>query len=367
MNAETVRTDGSLRAYVDGELAGEFYSLDDARTWAKALGIDAELPEPEPELVLGSEPKSEPNQTANLLKGSLIVVAVVCVFTILPNTEPIQSSAPNRASFASASTQWYEGGSLHNASVADGKRATYADKLATAGDWLAATTWDSHLTTRDAFDRLKTKARKLVLAVDGATVDVTPNDLGGVLTAKEVAAAIISTSNDLGPVDPPVKVSVGLAVPYQSTKRVPTSVMEAIEREARLDHPSDPKTQHYVIAKQVEAYLQLANLQSPKIMPDRDFSILRDRTARDHPHDYSTQLFVFRGQLSAYEQLTDMEIPSGMAGSHFYALKTAATRKHHNDYSTQLFLLNRYIEDYLRYRASGNSGDAIVRHLLRYE
>jgi hypothetical protein len=46
---------------------------------------------------------------------------------------------------------------------------------------------------------MKHKARKLVQAVDGASIDVSPNDLGGVLTAKEVAATIIAMSNDLGP------------------------------------------------------------------------------------------------------------------------------------------------------------------------
>ena len=37
---------------------------------------------------------------------------------------------------ASAGSEWYENGTLHHSTVAVWKKATYANKLATAADWL---------------------------------------------------------------------------------------------------------------------------------------------------------------------------------------------------------------------------------------
>jgi hypothetical protein len=108
-------------------------------------------------------------------------------------------SLPLSNTIASGDEHWFQGGSLHNATVTEWKQAAYSNRLATAADWLAATTWKGHLSSHDSFDRLKDKARKLVQAVDEATMDISPDDLGGVITAKEVAALIISMSNDLGP------------------------------------------------------------------------------------------------------------------------------------------------------------------------
>ena len=93
------------------------------------------------------------------------------------------------------STHWYSGGNLHNATVAEWRDASYSNKLATAGDWLASTKWKGHLITPADFDRLKQKAIMLVNAVNEAS---TP-DKKGIIKANEIAAAIITMSNDLGP------------------------------------------------------------------------------------------------------------------------------------------------------------------------
>ncbi|MCH7974560.1 MAG: hypothetical protein IH949_11885 [Bacteroidetes bacterium] len=99
------------------------------------------------------------------------------------------------SSRSSSSKQWFQGGNLHNATVAQWKGATYQNKLATAADWLAATKWKGHLKSPADFDKLKVKAQMLVDAVD-EVVTVKKTDL---LQVTELAAAIVTMSNDLGP------------------------------------------------------------------------------------------------------------------------------------------------------------------------
>lgn len=91
---------------------------------------------------------------------------------------------------------WFQGGNLHDASVAQWKEATYQNKLATASDWLASGLWKGHLNTPSDFDNIKVKAQMLVEAVDGVVVDNNQIDHWKV---NESAAAIIILSNDLGP------------------------------------------------------------------------------------------------------------------------------------------------------------------------
>lgn len=99
------------------------------------------------------------------------------------------------SSISSSSRQWFQGGNLHNATIAQWKGATYQNKLATAADWLAATKWNGYLKSPEDFDRLKVKAQMLVSAVD-EVVNVKEMDS---LQVTEIAASIISLSNDLGP------------------------------------------------------------------------------------------------------------------------------------------------------------------------
>ena len=94
-----------------------------------------------------------------------------------------------------SSKQWFQGGNLHNATVAQWKSATYKNKLATASDWLAATKWKGHLNSPDDFDKIKVKAQMLVKAVD-EVVTVKQTDS---MQVNEIAAAIVTMSNDIGP------------------------------------------------------------------------------------------------------------------------------------------------------------------------
>lgn len=106
------------------------------------------------------------------------------------DTSTTQQTSPR------ASTQkWYQGGTLHKATLDQWRAASYRNKLATAGDWLSATTWKGHLNSPSDFDRLKVKAAKLVKAVDGSIegVDIPEQSI------TEIAAALITVANDLGP------------------------------------------------------------------------------------------------------------------------------------------------------------------------
>jgi len=91
--------------------------------------------------------------------------------------------------------RWFEGGNLHDATVAEWKRATGPNKLATAADWLGGTKWKGHLQSPRDFERLRTKARMLVQAVD----EVAANKVIDHWQVNEVAALIATMANDLGP------------------------------------------------------------------------------------------------------------------------------------------------------------------------
>jgi len=94
--------------------------------------------------------------------------------------------------------KWWEGGTLNNATIGEWKAATYKNKLATAADWLAATKWKNGMNTMEDIDRLKVKARVLVVAIDDA-IDVDDKGELSTMNINEIGAAIITLSNDLGP------------------------------------------------------------------------------------------------------------------------------------------------------------------------
>jgi hypothetical protein len=96
---------------------------------------------------------------------------------------------------SNSSTEWYSGGNLHKATVGQWRAASYSNKLATASDWLASTKWKGHLNTPTDFGRLKNKATILVSAVDEASTA----DKSGKMSVAEIAAAIMTIANDLGP------------------------------------------------------------------------------------------------------------------------------------------------------------------------
>lgn len=95
----------------------------------------------------------------------------------------------------SSSTQWFQGGNLHSATVGQWEKASYQNKLATAADWLVATKWKGHLTSPGDFDRLKLKAQMLVNAVD----EVIAGQQADYLHVAEIAAVLVNMSNDFRP------------------------------------------------------------------------------------------------------------------------------------------------------------------------
>lgn len=95
----------------------------------------------------------------------------------------------------SNSNQWFKGGNLHNATVSQWNEASYQNKLATAADWLAATEWKGHLNSPDDFNKIKVKAQMLVDAVDEVVAET---EIGS-LKVNEIAAAIVTKSNDFSP------------------------------------------------------------------------------------------------------------------------------------------------------------------------
>ena len=93
-----------------------------------------------------------------------------------------------------ARREWLQGGTLHEGTVADWKAGSAENKLATAGDWLTATDWKGHLTDSADFDRMKAKAQMLADAVD-EVVQESPDTM----KANEIAAALITMSDEFGP------------------------------------------------------------------------------------------------------------------------------------------------------------------------
>ena len=95
----------------------------------------------------------------------------------------------------SSATQWFQGGDLHRATIAEWRKASYQNKLATASDWLAGTIWKGHLKTPEDFVRLKLKSQMLVNAVDrtiaGLEIDY--------MKVAEIATSLIALSNDFSP------------------------------------------------------------------------------------------------------------------------------------------------------------------------
>ncbi|MEO1827675.1 MAG: hypothetical protein ABGX82_02465 [Pseudomonas sp.] len=86
---------------------------------------------------------------------------------------PPDNSAANADTQAQSAPQWYEGGTLHEASGLDWQKAAYADKLATAGDILARLNNVGSLSPQIAgrvneIDDYKPLAAELVTQLDDA-------------------------------------------------------------------------------------------------------------------------------------------------------------------------------------------------------
>jgi len=131
-----------------------------------------------------------------VLQHAISLLALACLLTLaVGSTDGGGKKSGTSSSSSSSKKQWFQGGNLHNATVAQWKGATYQNKLATAADWLAATKWKGYLKSSDDFVKIKVKAQMLVNAVD-EVITVKQTDS---LQVNEIAATIITLSNDLGP------------------------------------------------------------------------------------------------------------------------------------------------------------------------
>ncbi len=125
----------------------------------------------------------------------VLVLVLIGVYASMESDGPAGNQTPRTYSSANRERQWYQGGTLHHATVDQWRRASYRNKLATAADWLSATLWRGHLHSTRDFDRLKGKARILVIAVDAAVVGVDPgHDIANV-----AAVLLVTMGDDLAP------------------------------------------------------------------------------------------------------------------------------------------------------------------------
>lgn len=93
--------------------------------------------------------------------------------------------------------KWFQGGSLHKSNVAQWKKATYRNKLATCGDFLSIL-WKEHLNTKEDFQKLKVKAHILVGALDMWVSLIPDGDDGDYAPIAAMAVIIIRNRDDLG-------------------------------------------------------------------------------------------------------------------------------------------------------------------------
>jgi len=138
------------------------------------------------------------DRLSGALKHTISLLAIICLIAMAAGSTESGDGKSKTSSNSSSSKQWFQGGNLHNATVAQWKSATYQNKLATASDWLAATKWKGHLISHADFDRIKVKAQMLVNAVDKVVAGKEMDQLGS-MKVNEISASIVTMSNDLGP------------------------------------------------------------------------------------------------------------------------------------------------------------------------
>lgn len=98
-------------------------------------------------------------------------------------------------------TSWYEGGTLHSATVVEWKAASESDKLATAADWLynAQPGWKAVIDgdpSKSQLKAFKEKSKLLSGSVDTAISETSELDT---TKAAEIALMLIMMSSDIGP------------------------------------------------------------------------------------------------------------------------------------------------------------------------
>ena len=135
------------------------------------------------------------NRALSFSRMGLLITSLLVILALMA----CNSGANNKSTYSTSkpvpTKKWFEGGTLHNATIGEWNSATYANKLATSADWLAVTVWKGHLHSPNDFDKVRVKAEMLVTAVNGVVED---KDIDN-LNVTEFAITLISMSNDLGP------------------------------------------------------------------------------------------------------------------------------------------------------------------------
>ena len=85
------------------------------------------------------------------------------------------------------SPNWYEGGTLHKSSVSNWRNASYDNKLATCGDWMAT------VNNKVSMEELKDRAEKLLICINEAVaMDEYGQEISGNLQSAFIATGCIT-------------------------------------------------------------------------------------------------------------------------------------------------------------------------------
>lgn len=113
--------------------------------------------------------KKETEKKETDVVGAIIVAVMIIGFItyfVLPDR---QTSDPQITPKSQITPKWYQNGNLHKGSVAQWKRATYANKLATAADWsMSRPQIKTRVMQSNNIDTLKPFAINLLSCVDEA-------------------------------------------------------------------------------------------------------------------------------------------------------------------------------------------------------
>lgn len=101
---------------------------------------------------------------------TLLIIFFVIIALIVIDSLTRDNSSRTTNSYKSTEKKWYEGGTLHKATIADWRVATETNKLATCSDFVAKIRKDKGI----AFDEseIKKESYDLMRCIDAAIIDV---------------------------------------------------------------------------------------------------------------------------------------------------------------------------------------------------
>jgi len=114
-------------------------------------------------------PKKE-NKISALGWAGIILVVLLLILALRNCGGSSDDSNKTTYSQKSPTKEWYEGGTLHKAKIADWKKATYRNKLATCADFMA------NVNNKIQMSELKVRAKNLVACIDEATEGLKSTD-----------------------------------------------------------------------------------------------------------------------------------------------------------------------------------------------